>query len=124
MCLEDAIVYARQRETFGQKLISHQVIRHKIIEMARRIESTQALLEQLAYQIASGIEDRYLGGHIALLKVQATQCIEFCAREASQVLGGNSCLRTGVGARVERIYREVRTLTIGGGSEEVQCLSL
>lgn len=92
--------------------------------MARRIESTHALLEQVAYQMASGIDDRLLGGHLALLKVQATQTVEFCAREASQILGGNSCLRTGVGAKVERIYREVRTMAIGGGSEEVRLAAL
>ena len=87
--------------------------------MARRIECTHALIEQIAYQMASGIEDKHLGGQIALAKVQGTQTVEYCAREASQVLGGNSCLRTGVGAKVERIYREVRTMAIGGGSEEV-----
>jgi acyl-CoA dehydrogenase len=42
--------------------------------------------------------------------------MEFCAREAMQVLGGAGYLR---GNRVERIYREVRVNAIGGGSEEI-----
>ena len=53
---------------------------------------------------------------LALLKVQATRCMEFCAREASQILGGASYMR---GERIERIYREVRVNAIGGGSEEI-----
>lgn len=53
---------------------------------------------------------------IAMLKVQSSQTMEFCAREAMQILGGISYMR---GNRVERIYREVRVNAIGGGSEEI-----
>jgi acyl-CoA dehydrogenase len=53
---------------------------------------------------------------LALLKVQASETMEFCAREAMQVLGGMGYMR---GSRVERIYREVRVNAIGGGSEEI-----
>ena len=53
---------------------------------------------------------------IALLKVQASEVMEFCAREAMQVLGGLGFMR---GSRTERIYREVRVNAIGGGSEEI-----
>jgi acyl-CoA dehydrogenase len=42
--------------------------------------------------------------------------MEFCAREAMQILGGAGFIR---GHRVERIYREVRVNAIGGGSEEI-----
>jgi len=55
-------------------------------------------------------------GDIAMLKVQASETLEFCAREAMQILGGAGYLR---GNRVERIYREVRVNAIGGGSEEI-----
>jgi acyl-CoA dehydrogenase len=55
-------------------------------------------------------------GDIALLKVQASETMEFCAREAMQILGGAGYMR---GNRVERIYREVRVNAIGGGSEEI-----
>jgi len=119
VCLEEGIKYARVRKTFGKRLIDHQVIRHKIAEMARHVESTHALLEQTAYQMATGVNWRLLGGPIALLKVQATKTYEICAREASQILGGNSCLRGGIGDKVERLYREVRVNAIAGGSEEV-----
>jgi len=117
--IEDSIAYARVRNTFGQRLIDHQAIRHKIAEMAYRVEAVHAVLEQVAYQIKQGVNPRLIGGPIALLKVQATKTAEFCAREASQILGGNSYLRSGPGARVERTYREIRVGAIGGGSEEV-----
>ncbi len=49
----------------------------------------------------------------------ASRTFELCAREASQVLGGSSYTRGGKGQRVERLYREVRSYAIAGGSEEV-----
>jgi alkylation response protein AidB-like acyl-CoA dehydrogenase/predicted heme/steroid binding protein len=118
-CLEDAIKYARRRKTFGKRLIDHQVIRHKIMDMARHIESTHGMLERVAYQMKMGLPDMKLAGLIALTKVQATKTMELCAREASQVLGGASYIRGGIGGRIERLYREVRVNAIGGGSEEI-----
>jgi alkylation response protein AidB-like acyl-CoA dehydrogenase len=60
-----------------------------------------------------------IGRQMAMLKVEASLCLEFCGRSASQIFGGNSYVRGGVGERVERIYRETRVLAIGGGSEEI-----
>jgi len=119
ICLEEAIKYARGRITFKKRLADHQVIRHKIAEMSRHVEATHALLESLCYAMQQGGGDLDLAGPIALTKIQATQTFEFCAREASQIMGGASYIRGGVGERVERLYREVRVIAIGGGSEEV-----
>jgi acyl-CoA dehydrogenase len=113
VCLEDAVNWARERKTFGQRLADHQVIRHKIAEMKQRINSTQCYLNQICAEVEAGREH---AGDIALLKVQSSQTMEFCAREAMQILGGIGYMR---GSRVERIYREVRVNAIGGGSEEI-----
>mmetsp|Transcript_9173 Transcript_9173/g.12355 ORF Transcript_9173/g.12355 Transcript_9173/m.12355 type:complete len:505 (+) Transcript_9173:37-1551(+) len=117
--IEDSISYARARKTFGKRLIDAQVIRHKIADMIRKVESTQAWLELLMYQWEQGhISSEKLTGSLALLKVHTTQITEFCAREGSQVFGGNSVLRSGVGRRVDRFYRDVRFGSIGGGTDE------
>jgi acyl-CoA dehydrogenase len=113
VCLEDAIAWARERKTFGKRLADHQVIRHKLADMYKRISTTQAWLETLAWRIQQGEQPI---AEIALLKVQATETLEYCAREAMQVMGGAGYMR---GSRVERIYREVRVNAIGGGSEEI-----
>jgi alkylation response protein AidB-like acyl-CoA dehydrogenase len=119
VCLEEAVGFARRRRTFGKRLADHQVIRHKVAEMARRVEGSHALLESYCYQVRTGLPDAKLYGFMAWLKVQCSRTMEFCAREASQILGGASFTRDGVGQKVERIYREVRVMAIGGGSEEV-----
>lgn len=40
-------------------------------------------------------------------------------REAVQVLGGIGLTRGGRGERVERIWRDVKAITVPGGSEEI-----
>ncbi|MCT2530852.1 acyl-CoA dehydrogenase family protein [SAR92 clade bacterium H921] len=113
VCLEDSVAWARERKTFGLRLADHQVIRHKIAEMKQRINATQAYLQLVCQQCQTGREN---AGDIALLKVQCSQTMEYCAREGMQILGGIGYMR---GSRIERIYREVRVNAIGGGSEEI-----
>ena len=113
LCFEDAREWAQQRETFGRPLSTRQAIRHKLAAMLQRIHATQAMIDHAAWTVKAGCA---APGDFALLKVQATQTMEFCAREACQILGGASFVR---GNRVERIYREVRVMAIGGGSEEI-----
>ena len=113
VCLEEAVGWATERKTFGKRLADHQVIRHKIAEMKQQINACQAMINHCTREIIAG---RAVFGDIALLKVQCSQTMEFCAREAMQILGGIGYMR---GNRVERIYREVRVNAIGGGSEEI-----
>lgn len=119
MCLVEGARFARTRVTFGHKLSEHQVIRHKIAQMALRVEAAQASVESLCFSMREGAKPAEIGGPTALAKVQCTQALEYCAREASQILGGASFLREGKGQTLERIVREVRVAVVGGGSEEV-----
>lgn len=112
-CFKEALEWAKERETFGKRLADHQVIRHKFVEMDRKINAAQAWCELLAWRLNQG--DNPVA-EIAELKVQATTTFEFCARESAQVLGGASYLK---GSITERLYREVRVQAIGGGSEEI-----
>ncbi|KAF2741901.1 acyl-CoA dehydrogenase NM domain-like protein, partial [Sporormia fimetaria CBS 119925] len=122
VCYEESMKYAHKRKTFGKRLIDHPVIRLKLAHMARQIEASYNWLENLMYQCEKMGEMEAmlkLGGAIAGLKAQATTTFEFCAREASQIFGGLSYSRGGQGAKVERLYRDVRAYAIPGGSEEI-----
>jgi acyl-CoA dehydrogenase len=112
-CLNDAIAWARERKTFGKRLVEHQVIRHKLADMSARIDATRALIQQIAWNINEG---EIPVAEISKAKVFASKSLEFCASEAMQILGGAGYLR---GNRIERIYREVKVVAIGGGSEEI-----
>jgi acyl-CoA dehydrogenase len=113
VCIADAADWAMQRQTFGKPLSKHQVIRHKFAEMTRQVYASSALLDNCAWRVKNGETPI---PELSLLKVQATRTMEYCAREAMQILGGAGFVR---GGRVERIYREVRVMAIGGGSEEI-----
>jgi acyl-CoA dehydrogenase len=113
VCLDEAVEWAQQRETFGKALVKHQSIRIKLADMARQIDATQAWVDLCAWQVQNSCEQP---ADFAMLKVQATQMLERVARDAAQVLGGASYI---TGSKIERIYREVRVNAIGGGSEEI-----
>ncbi len=113
VCLDEAIAYARQRHTFGKPLIANQVIRHKIVDMAMKVNAVKANLEMLAWRVHQG--ERPVA-EICMLKNLATTTLEYVANEAMQIFGGAGYLR---GAKVERIYRETKVMTIGGGSLEI-----
>jgi acyl-CoA dehydrogenase len=113
VCLDESIGYARERRTFGKSLSEHQVIRHKLVDMAMRIEASQAMLEALTWRLEQG--DNPVA-ELCMLKNQATTTLAFCASEGVQIFGGAGYMR---GAKVERIYREVKVNAIGGGAEEI-----
>jgi len=113
VCYEEALAYAQQRETFGRPLIGRQVIRHKLVDMAQAIGATKAYLDAITWRIEAG---QWPIAEVCMLKNQATQCLEHCAKEAVQIFGGAGYIS---GAKVERIYRETKVLAIGGGAEEI-----
>lgn len=112
-CLALAFQYALERETFGKALMHYQVIRRKLTELAHRVESHWAWMEQLVYHISTspdGWNSPDIAGRIALLKVQGGQMVELAAREAQQIFGGAGYQRSGPGATVEQISRDLRML--------------
>lgn len=113
VCYDEALAWAKERTTFGKPLIKHQVIRHKLVDMAQRLEATKAFLEKITWLVDRGESPI---PEICMLKNQATQTMEHCAKEAVQILGGGGYLR---GVKSERIYRETKVLAIGGGAEEI-----
>lgn len=113
VCYEESLAYARARETFGKPLIRHQVIRHKLVDMRMRIDAVRAHLDALVWRVS---QKQMPIAEVCLLKNHACTMLEWVANEAMQIFGGAAYLR---GSKVERIYRETKVLTIGGGSLEV-----
>src|ERR1700754_2811001 len=54
VCVDEAIAYAKERKTFGKPIAQHQVIRHKIVDMAQRVTASQSMLELLAWRLGHG----------------------------------------------------------------------
>ncbi|KAL2272656.1 hypothetical protein FJTKL_06265 [Diaporthe vaccinii] len=94
MCLSEALAYAHERETFGQPLASHQIIRSKLATLAREVDAHWAWMEQVIYHVSKrGWQAKELGGVIALVKIHGARVVELAARESQQVLGGEASKR-------------------------------
>jgi alkylation response protein AidB-like acyl-CoA dehydrogenase len=79
-------------------------------------------MEQLVYLTESGKrtgQDMAVSGPIANLKVLAGRTLEVVNREAQQIMGGLGYSKSGRGARIEQISRDLRVMVVGGGSEEI-----
>ena len=121
-CINEAIKWAKERKTFGKKLIQHQVIKHKIANMARQVLSAQSFVERIAYQMKFdpyGTKDKSIARNVALCKVQCSEVTQYVTIECSQIFGGRSYVRGGRGGVVERAYRSIRAESIAGGSLEI-----
>ena len=115
-CLEDALAWARERKTFGKRLIEHQAIAHKLVEMQTRLHAARAMVYDTAWKLTGAPRDPRWIAQLCMAKNFATRVMGFCADEAVQTLGGAGFIR---GSRAERIYREVKVMQIGGGAEEI-----
>ena len=115
-CYDEALAWARQRSTFGAPLIERQVIRHKLMDMQMRIQSTQAWVDALGARVDAGDDGADWVAQVCLLKNHATQTMQHCADAAVQILGAMGYMR---GTVSERVYREVKVMMIGGGAEEI-----
>ncbi len=111
--IDEATEWARLRMTFGKPLIKNQVIRHKLVDMQMRTHAVKAYLEQLVYRVDQGESPI---AELCMLKNLATSNCEYVAGEAVQILGGAGFMR---GAKSERIFRETKVLSIGGGASEI-----
>ncbi|GAA0257626.1 acyl-CoA dehydrogenase family protein [Saccharothrix mutabilis subsp. mutabilis] len=112
-CLDLAIAYARQRETFGRPLMGRQVVRHKLVEMAQRVDLARTYTREVAVKVARGEE---AVAQVCFAKNAAVEACSFVVDAAVQLHGGAGYLRD---SEVERHYRDARILGIGGGATEV-----
>jgi acyl-CoA dehydrogenase len=112
-CLDLVLAYTRQRETFGKPLIARQVVRHRLVEMAQRIDLVRTYTREVATKVLAGEE---VVARVCFAKNAAVEACSFVVDAAVQLHGGAGYLRV---TEVERHYRDARVLGIGGGATEV-----
>ncbi|WP_227979371.1 acyl-CoA dehydrogenase family protein [Nocardia spumae] len=113
-CLDLTLGWCRDRETFGRPLISRQAVQNTLSEMARRIDVARVYTRHVAERAADGETD--LIAEVCFAKNTAVETAEWVAHQAVQLFGGLGYMRE---SEVERHYRDVRILGIGGGTNEI-----
>ncbi len=113
LALEESIRYTRLREAFGKPLTGFQVTRHKLVDMATLVEVSREFTYRVAAKIQAG---ENMVKEISMAKIfSADMCDKVC-HAAVQIHGGYGYMRECV---VERLYRDSRILSIGGGTSEI-----
>lgn len=115
-CLDLAVAWCRQRTTFGEPLIARQSVQDTLARMAGRIDVARTYTRALVDRHDAGEPVPDLIPQVCFAKNTATECGEWVAREAVQLFGGMGCMTE---SEVERQYRDIRILGIGGGTVEI-----
>lgn len=122
-CLDLSVQWCRVRETFGRPLISRQTVQHTLAEMARRVEVARTYTRSVALRAVteSGrtlppAAEPNLVKDACFAKNTAVEAGMWVVDQAVQLHGGMGYMRE---AEVERQYRDMRILGIGGGTTEI-----
>ncbi|WP_411959934.1 acyl-CoA dehydrogenase family protein [Pseudomonas mandelii] len=113
LALEESLKWARQREAFGKPIGKFQVLKHRLAEMATALEVSREFTYRQAAKMAAG---QSVIKEISMAKNFATDTADRITTDAVQILGGLGYMRESL---VERLYRDNRILSIGGGTREV-----
>lgn len=113
-CLDLAVGWARDRETFGRPLISRQTVQHTLTEMARRTDVARTYTRAVVDRALAG--ERDLVAEVCFAKNTAVEAGEWVADQALQLFGGYGYMGD---TEIERQYRDIRIIGIGGGTTAV-----
>jgi acyl-CoA dehydrogenase len=113
MALEESLKYSREREAFGRPLSGFQVTRHKLVDMATLVEASREFVYRVAAKIDAGMDQVK---EISMAKNFACMVSDKVTYDAVQIHGGFGYMREYL---VERLYRDNRILSIGGGTQEI-----
>jgi len=112
--LDASVAYAKERHQFGKSISEFQAIQFKLADMALEVDAARLLTRKAAFLKMQG-EDFTLAA--AQAKYFASEVASRAANEAVQIHGGYGFIKD---FPVEKFYRDVKLLTIGEGTSEVQ----
>ncbi|MFT6869544.1 acyl-CoA dehydrogenase family protein [Polaribacter sp.] len=111
--LEYAINYMQERTAFGKSLDQFQALRHKIAEMASRVD----MCKEYNYSIAKRLNDgQYVVKEASMSKLLSTKMADEVIYDALQMLGGYGYMEE---YPMARLLRDSRLGPIGGGTSEI-----
>ncbi len=118
-CLEESVKYAKVRTAWGRPIGEYQLMQEKLARMYMHRENIRNLLFKQLWMQKQGQRQSM---------AEASACKLYCARattevalEAVQLMGGNGYMREYV---VEMMARDAKLLQIGGGTDEIQILTI
>ncbi len=114
--LEESVAYAKDRKAFGKSISDFQALRFMMADMATELDAARLLVFRAAQLCDAG---RPYTQEAAMAKLFASEAACRAAGSGVQIHGGYGFTREFM---VERIYRDVKLMTIGEGTSEIQRL--
>ncbi len=111
--IELTVDYVRSRQAFGKSLWEQPVVRNKLAWIAAKAQAVRALTYQCAQMIEEGKDTVR---EVSMLKAFGAETLQEVVHSCLQLHGGTGYI---IGTPVERMARDSRILTIGGGATEV-----
>jgi alkylation response protein AidB-like acyl-CoA dehydrogenase len=113
LVLHDTMAYLRERQAYERRLADLQAVRHRVAEMAAEVE--------MARRFVHSVAERFRDGHveakeICMIKFHVFETAQRVVERCLQLQGGWGFLEENWMARV---YRDVRMITVGGGTSEL-----
>ena len=112
--LDASLKYSKERFQFGKPLSEFQAVQWKLADMVTEIEAARALTRKAAWMKMNG---RDINLAAAQAKYFSSEAAVRAANEAVQIHGGYGFIKE---FPVEKLYRDVKLMTIGEGTSEVQ----
>ncbi len=112
--LEASVKYSKERKQFGKFLSEFQATQFKLAEMSTEIEAARLLIHKAAYMKDNGENINMIA---SMAKLYASEIATKATNEAVQIHGGYGYIKE---FPVEKLYRDVKLMTIGEGTSEVQ----
>lgn len=114
--LEESMKYAKERKQFGKPIGDFQAIEHKMVNMAVEIDAARLMVHRAAWNKDQG---KLFTKEAAMAKLFASEMAERAALDGIQIHGGYGYTKE---YHVERFLRDVKLMTIGEGTSEIQRL--
>ena len=116
--LEESMKYAKERKQFGKSIGDFQAIEHKMVNMAVEIDAARLLVFRAAWLKDNG---KPYTKEASMAKLFASEAAERATLDAVQIHGGYGYTKE---YHVERFLRDMKLMTIGEGTSEIQRLIL
>lgn len=113
-CLDESVRYAKERRSFGQPIIEHQMVQAMLADMAISTEATRLLYLKAAWNLDSGVRDPIVSSYA---KAFGADRAMQSAIDAVQVFGGNGYVKD---YPVEKLMRDAKVLQIYEGTSQIQ----
>lgn len=113
-CLDECVAYAKERKSFGQAIIEHQMVQAMLADMAISTEATRLLYQKAAWNLDNGVRNPIVSSYA---KAFGADRAMQTAVDAVQVFGGNGYVKD---YPVEKLMRDAKVLQIYEGTSQIQ----